>query len=538
MYVDSANARIFLKSRDPALLHKVLPGLVENVNWKGHNIAVDHNLDSTKILRNLGVNVPAPIRYEYEFPRPPHIEEPFAHQIVQSEFLSITRKGFLLSEMGTAKTASVLWAADYLMREGYVDKAIIVAPLSTLVRVWQEEIFNFIMHRTAVVLHGSAERRLELLNKRADFYIINYEGLDIIKGALRKRKDINLMVIDEVAAYRNSETERYTTLESILPQNDPKFRLWLLTGTPCPNAPTDAWALARLVNKAKVPMYFSTWKRKTMSQMTTHKWRPREGHRDMVYDVLQPAVRFAKKDCLDLPPVTYESRDCELTKEQKKAFDLMRQHMVTWAEDHQIDAVNAADKIGKLRQILCGSVKDPETGEYITLPHSPRLKVLLECIEQASAKVLVIVPFKGILRVLEPEVAKHHTCTVVNGDVTPKRRNEIFSQFKREEDPHVLLCHPQVMSHGLTLTEADMLIFYAPIYSNEQSQQVMERINRPGQKRKMTIIRMGANALEWEIYRQVEGKRVSQQSILDLYQTVLHYDQVSRRIGGSPARNT
>jgi len=530
VFVDKDNGRVFLKSRNPALIHKVLPGMVEDVNWRGHNLVIDHNIDSTKVLRNMGINVPAPIRYEYNWPGK---HRPFAHQIVTSEFLTITRRGFVLNEMGTAKTASVLWAADYMMNMNYVNRAIIVAPLSTLVRVWQEEVFNFIMHRTAIVLHGSAERRLELLDKRADFYIINYEGLPIIKAALKKRKDIDLMVIDEVAAYRNSETERYDTLTSIVPQQDPKFRLWLLTGTPCPNAPTDAWALARLVNKAKVPMYFTTWKRKTMTQMTTHKWRARPESRDMVFEVLQPAVRFAKKDCLDLPPVTYESRDCELTKEQKKAFDLMRQHMVTWAQEHQIDAVNAADKIGKLRQILCGAVKDPNTDEYVTLPHAPRLKVLLECIEQASAKVLVIVPFKGIIQSLHKEVAKHYTTEIVNGDVTPKRRDDIFNRFQKEEHPRVLLCHPQVMSHGLTLTQADMLIFYAPIYSNEQSQQVMERINRPGQKRKMTIIRMGANVLEWEIYRQVEGKRVSQQSILDLYQTVLQAPDTSGRIGGS-----
>jgi hypothetical protein len=66
-----------------------------------------------------------------------------------------------------------------------------------------------------------------------------------------------------------------------------------------------------------------------------------------------------------------------------------------------------------------------------------------------------------------------------------------------------------------------MLVFYGPIYSNEQSQQVMERINRPGQTRPMTIIRMGGNALEWEIYKVVESRKVSQETILDLYKQVL-----------------
>jgi SNF2 family DNA or RNA helicase len=515
MYLDTANSRVFLKVRNPALLYKVLPGLVEDVNWRGHNLAVDHNVDTTKILRNLNIRVPSPIRHEYHWPGR---YKPFEHQITTAEFLTLTRKGFVLNEMGTAKTASVLWAADYLMDIDEVQRVVVVAPLSTLERVWREEIFSFIMHRSAVVLHGTAEKRLSLFQKQVDFYIVNYEGLDIIGNKLRRRKDIDLVIVDEAAFYRNGSTGRYKTLVNSLPE---QARLWLLTGTPCPNSPEDAWALARLVNKAKVPEYQSTWKRKTMQQVTTHRWRAREGSDRMVFDVLQPAVRFAKKDCLDLPPVTFESRSVEMTAEQRKAYALMRMHMVTFAKEHQITAVNAADKVTKLRQILLGSVKDPETGAYVTLDHSSRLKVLLECIEQASAKVIVVVPFKGITYELEKEISKQYSCEVINGDVSTTKRNRIFREFKETADPHVLLCHPKVMAHGLNLTEADMTIFYGPIYSNDQSQQVMERFNRPGQKRNMTVIRIGANALEWEIYAKVESNRVSQETILDLYKLAL-----------------
>lgn len=515
MYIDTTHSRVFLKVRNPELICKVLPGMVEEVNWRGHNLAVDHNVDSAKVLRNLNIPVPSPIRHEYHWPGK---YKPFAHQIATAEFCTLHRKGFVLNEMGTAKTASVLWAADYLIQTDAIQRVVVVAPLSTLERVWREEIFNVIMHRSAVVLHGTAEKRLSLFQKHVDFYVVNYEGLDIIGDRLRKRSDIGLVIVDEASYYRNGSTERYKTLVRSLP---PDARLWLLTGTPCPNSPVDAWALARLVNKAKVPEYQTTWKRKTMQQVTTYKWRPREGSDRMVFDVLQPAVRFAKKDCLDLPPVTFESREVELTTEQRKAYALMKQHMVTFAKETEINAVNAADKITKLRQILLGSVKDPETGEYVTLDHSPRLKVLMECIEQASAKVIVIVPFKGITQALYDEVSKKYSCEIVNGDVSTTKRNKIWERFKQDLDPHVVLCHPKVMAHGLNLTEADMTIFYGPIYSNDQSQQVMERFNRPGQKRNMTVVRMGANALEWEIYARVESNRVSQESILDLYKLAL-----------------
>jgi len=144
----------------------------------------------------------------------------------------------------------------------------------------------------------------------------------------------------------------------------------------------------------------------------------------------------------------------------------------------------------------------------------------MECIEQAAAKVFVIVPFKGIIHALATEVSKVYTVGVLNGDVPIAQRNEIIKNFKTTDSPHVLLCHPQVMSHGLNLTEADMCVFYAPIYSNDQAQQVVERFNRSGQTRPMTVVRIGGHKLEWDIYSLIESRRLGQQQILDMYLTV------------------
>lgn len=523
MILDIENERVFLKARQPEIVLKNLPQLAEPIRYRGHNMVVDLNYDTARVLRNMGFRVPMPIRWKYDWPGR---FTPLEHQIATAEFVTQYRKCFVFNEMGTMKTASVLWAADYMMREELIDRALIVGPLSTLESVWRDEVFNVAMHRRAVVLHGSAERRLQMLRSDSDFYIINYEGLDIIASKLRKRTDINLLIVDEAAAYRNGTNERYKVLHSLLTMRT-DLRVWLLTGTPCPNAPTDAWALTRLVNPARVPMYFNAWKRKTMVQMSTYKWKPRIGSSELAFQAMQPAIRFRKEDCIDLPPVTYERRQSALSKEQVRAYRDMRNFLKAEAAGMPVSAVNAADKLAKLRQILCGVVRQPDTGDYLPLDHAPRLQLLLDCIEQAAAKVLVIVPFKGIVQVLHDEVKEHYSCAVVNGDVSITKRNEIFRRFKQERDPHVLLCHPKVMAHGLTLTQADMLIFYAPIYSNEQDQQVRERINRPGQTRPMTIIQIGANSLEWSIYKQVEGNRISQESILDLYLNELNLPKIN-----------
>jgi SNF2 family DNA or RNA helicase len=517
MLIHEATQSVLLSVPDPFYVRELLPKSKLLPPHAPFNVAVKHTLESTKVLRNLGLTVPAPIHTQYNWPGK---YKPFDHQRVMAEFLTMHRRAFNLSEMGVGKSAATLWAADYLMKKGRVKKTLIISPLSTIDRVWRKDIFDVLMHRSAALVHGSLEKRLDALNSNVDFYILNHDGVSIPKvaEAIRRRDDINLVVVDEASMFRNHDTRKYKALTKMVREDQ---RLWLLTGTPCPNSPTDAWALARLISPDRVPKYFGAFQRQTMMQVTQFKWAPRTDAYTIAYDAMQPAVRFKKADCLDLPPVVTMDRQAEMSPEQRKLFGQMRTTMMAEANQGAITAVNAADKINKLRQILCGSIRDAAVGDYITVPHEPRTKVLLEAIEGASAKVLIVVPFKGIIQSLEKELSKQYTVGVLNGDVPPRVRDKIIENFKTTPDPHILLCHPKVMAHGLNLTEADTLIFYAPIYSNDEFQQVTERFNRAGQTRKMTIVRIGAHPLEWEIYKLVDTKKVTQEAILSLYRSIV-----------------
>lgn len=543
MLVHKESGSLLLKVKQPAAIQAVIPRS-RPISYLGHNLAVKFGIDEVKVLNNMGIRAPSPILYGYTWPGK---FTSLDHQQDTAALLTLHKRAFVLNETGTMKTASALWAADYLMNLGLVHRVLIVAKLSTLERVWLEEIFNVLMHRSAVILHDTLEKRLEKLARPTDFYIINHEGVELVANELRQRKDIDLIIYDEASELRNAGTNKWKAMNALLyPRGIPSHhRFWPMTATPCPNAPTDAWALTKLVNPARAPSHFNAWKRMTMLQVSTYKWVPKKESYAMAYNAMQPAVRYRKQDCLQLPPLVTEERDVPMSKDQVKAYEAMRLRLVlelggdpstlvnspeaaravieAGIQAGAITAVNAADKINKLRQILCGAIKHPDTGIYTAIDHKPRLKVLLECIQEATAKVIVVVPFKGILQILEKEVGEHYSCAVLNGDVTPKRRNEIITAFKHNEDPRVLLCHPKVMAHGLNLTEADMTIFYAPIYSNDEFTQVIERFNRPGQTRKMTVIRMGAKAipLEWSIYAALDNKQAGQMSILDLYDNTL-----------------
>ena len=110
---------------------------------------------------------------------------------------------------------------------------------------------HFLFNRKVTVLTGSRKRRLDLLAVPSDFYVINHDGLKVIESELRKRGDINLWILDEAAeGWRNARTERYRLTRDLIRPTD---WLWLMTGTPTPTAPTDAWALGRLIGNKDVP---------------------------------------------------------------------------------------------------------------------------------------------------------------------------------------------------------------------------------------------------------------------------------------------
>jgi len=484
-------------------------------------LLIKHGLEEYKVLTNLGVkNVPHPITNRSVYDYPGHYI-PMPHQIETAAFLSKHHRCFVFNEQRTGKTISSLWAADYLMREGLVKKCLIITTISTMKDVWAEHVFQHLSNRHSVVLHGSKSKRLKALDMLdMDFYIINHDGVKVIEQELIARDDIDLIIVDEASYLRSGSSDRYKRFAAML---RPTQRLWLMTGTPCSTGPTDAWALAKLINPAGVPKYFTRFKQQTMTQITNFKWVPKPDAYKVAFDAMQPAIRIKKRDViLNLPPLTFEYREVELTHSQEKAYKQMHNLLVLEAQGEgggTITAVNAADKLNKLRQVCLGVVRDSE-GNYQEIDYGNRYNVLKECIEEAGdkAKVIIFVPFKGILRSLTDKLrADGYTCEFVNGDVSANRRSEIFGAFKTQDNPQILLAHPQVAAHGLELAVSSDIIWYGPQFSFEIFDQANARIASGQQKNAMTITCLYATKMERGIYEVLKSRERGQNSILDLY---------------------
>ena len=498
-----------LKLRNPTIVTETIP-TAKKLTVEGMDIVVcPHKEVEVWALRKLGIPAPSPIMHYYNWSGR---FTPYDHQKKTAAFLTLHKKCLVLNEIGTGKTHSALWAADYLMKLGIVKKCLILSPLSTLERVWSDAIFKEFIGRRATVLYGTAERRKRLLNIPSDFYILNHDGFQVVHEEL---KDFDLVIVDEAAVYRTPSTRRYKLFKKWL-SNNPNVRLWLMTGTPTPNDPTDAWTLAKMVDNNVVTKTYTAFKEKTMMKIGQWKWLPRPESTALVKHVLQPSIRFTRDECFDLPDTVYQTRKVDLTKPQQEHYKKMLRSFVTEVQaEGRITAVNEAVKMQKLIQISCG-VAYGDDGRHIEIDSSNRVAVTKEIIDEAGSKVIVFVPLTGTLNMLERELAKHYTVSVVNGSVSAKDRNDIFYNFQETNDPRVLVAHPATMAHGLTLTAASTIIWYGPITSNEQYVQANGRIERISKKHTSNIIHIEATQLEYRMYERLKNKQALQGVLLDL----------------------
>ena len=503
---------IILPLADPVAFAKVFP-TVKTAKVNGSYVAaLPHDLPSVRFLRNRGFNVATPLT-SYKWPGK---FTPFAHQKVTSDFLVANPRAYLLSGMGVGKSASALWSTDYLMDVGEAKKTLIVAPLSTLDRVWAQEIFHVLPHRRFHILHGTREKRLELLkDPKCDFYIINHDGVEIIFDQLAKRRDINHLIVDEAATYRNSRTKRFKTLFQILNRQGIPRSAWGLTGTPTPNAPTDCYGQIRLLTPERYTGSFRSIQNELMTQVSQFKWVPKPKSAERVHELMKPSIRFALEDCIDLPPTIYQERECELSPQQMKHYKEMQRQCFTEIAGKSITAVNAGVLLGKLCQASLGVMYDG-IGSSVDMDFSPRLKVLKEVIEECDEKVIVFVPFTAALERFYDELKGSWTVEIVDGSVSAGKRNRIFKDFQTAKDPHIILAHPGTMAHGLTLTAATTIIWAAPVTSTETFLQANARISRPGQTKTAHIVMLHGSGVERRLYQTLKDRRKLQELVLEL----------------------
>lgn len=480
-----------------------------------YDVLVHFNMVNARILKNLGFKkTPAPIEVNYEWPG---MYKPFDHQRVTSAFLTMHQRGFCFNEQGTGKTCSVAWAADYLLTKKMIKRVLIICPLSIMSTAWRADLFRTVMHRSVDIAHGSKEKRIKVIESDAEFVIINPDGVLTVRDAL-SRGGFDLIVVDEATCLKNPATQRWKAINSIVPHNG---WLWLLTGTPAAQSPVDAYGLAKILNPKSVPSYAGAFKDKVMTKVTQFKYVAKPNAQAIVHQVLQPAIRFTKEECMDLPEILYADRETPLTPQQRKYYDILKKEMLVEASGEEVTAVNAAIKLNKLLQISSGAVYT-DTGDVLEFDCSTKLAEMLAVVNESSHKTLVFCNFRHSIPLVQEYLAKHDiTSEAIHGGVAAHTRADIFTSFQNEPKIQVLVIQPAAAAHGVTLHAANSIVWFGPVTSAEIYLQANARVHRAGQKNPCTVVHLISSQVESKLYRALQDRTLAQGSLLELYKQEL-----------------
>lgn len=506
------NKALHIKVKNPAHVTAVIP---KSKQIGPHEVVVHWGLEEAQVLRNLGVKrVPSPILRDYKWPGK---FVPYAHQKTTAEFFTLNKRAFCFSQPGTGKTSSAIWAADYLMTKGVIRRALIICPLSIMDCAWRGDFFSTVMHRKVNIAHGSTKRRKEVINSDAEFVIINFDGVEIVLDDIMVG-GFDLIIVDECSAYQQATTKRWKALNKIL---TPEKWLWMMTGTPAAQSPAHAYGLAKLVNPAKTPRFFGAFRDMVMLKLSQFKYVPRHNASEIVHELLQPAIRFAKEDCLDLPPMTYVKRYVEMSAQQKKYYDTLRKRMVMEAAGETVTTANAAVNLNKLLQLSAGCTYT-DTSETLHFDVTPRYNVLREVLDETPRKVIIFAAYQHVIDMLVQRLNKDGIATdSIHGGVSAGKRTELFSRFQNADDPRVLVIQPQAAAHGVTLTAADTIVWWGPVPSLETFVQANARIDRPGQKFNTTVVQLYSSPAEQHIYQLLNDRTDVHAKLIDLYGKIL-----------------
>lgn len=435
---------------------------------------------------------------------------PLAHQRKKTiPSMLAHKRSFVLDDPGTGKTLSGIWAAQAMFERGGLQRLLIVAPKSIVDGVWRDEVFLHTEWPCADLTNRSrAVRRALAQDPRYKVLLINPQSLHSVVDVLA----VDGVLVDEFTAFKTASSRQSKALAHIVEHNDP----WLvmMSGTPAPQGPEDAYHPIKLVNPRARRLTMRYWKDMTMHKVSEFRWVPKHTAQDTLIEWLQPGSRTSRDEALDLPPCNTYTRRYSITQEQEKAIKQMRDAAVAEMDGGKITAANAAVAASKALQILTGDVRyvDEATGETRTaqLDASTWVEAVQEVVEERHHPVLIFVPFRLAAR----KLAEALKVPCIMGDTKPDERRTVYQQINRGE-VRAVVAVAATMSHGLTLTGSNCVLWALPPTSAEQYLQANARVFRKGQQRPVDIIHLVGHNFVQALFTRRDGQVKLQQAVLD-----------------------
>ena len=421
--------------------------------------------------------------------------KPFNHQNEALAFGWNRPEFGLFMEMGTGKSKVLLDNIGMLYQDGKIDFALVLAPKGVY-RNWvskeiPEHMSDDVPHRVIRWVSGpNKKQKEEMRSVQDDFdgltiFVMNVEAFSSLKGQkagtwmARALGHNGLIAIDESTTIKNHKAKRSKALMKIAAGF--KYRR-LLTGSPVTKSPMDIYSQCEFLRPG------------LLGHESYYSFQQIVGFRNL--DELTKRIdmfsfRVLKKDCLDLPEKIYTARYVGMTKEQLNMYEQIRRHAMVLLENGEMATAPAViTQMLRLQQIMSGHLKTDE-GEMMYFP-SKRMDALEEIINEHDGKAIIWSRFRhdiiGMTEMLNKKFGEGSAAAYF-GDTSDDDRNDIVINFQNPNHPlKYFVGNPATAGYGLTLTEANLVVYYANDFNLETRIQSEDRAHRIGQKNNVTYI--------------------------------------------------
>ena len=450
--------------------------------------------------------------------------KPYQHQKDALE-KSWNRDSFAyFMEMGTGKTKVLIDNLALLYEKNKVDGALIIAPKGVVGTWFNQELPTHLPKRVKNVtvlwqsnINKKQKQKLNFEQEGLHILIMNVEAFSTQKGFSYAEKFLtshkSMMAIDESTTIKNPRAKR--TKNILLLSKAAKYRR-IMTGSPVTRNPLDLYSQCEFLDPKHLdfPSYYAF--RNRYAEMKTMFLSGRSvqvvggfRHLEELSESLKAfSYRILKENCLDLPNKIYMEREIQLTSEQERLYEQMRQEALATLNGKTVTTMTALTQLMRLHQITCGHFA-ADDGSIQEVKNN-RLAELLDVLDEIEGKAIIWAHYqhdvKNIFKLLED---KYGPGSVVHyyGKTLPEQRDYAIKNFKDNNKVRFFVGTPQTGGYGITLVQASTVIYYSNGYDLEKRMQSEDRAHRIGQKKKVTYIDFIApNTIDEKIRKALRKK--------------------------------
>ena len=435
--------------------------------------------------------------------------KPFLHQAAYLERFWEEKTAALFADMGTGKSFMLINNAAMLYDKGRINSLLIVAPKGVYRNWYTSELPKHLPDHVSRTMacwsptpRKAEKQQMDDMMNAVDtlrILIMNVEAFSTEKGSnfarLFLRVTHGFMAIDESTTIKTHTAKRTKSIVHV--GKEARYRR-IATGSPVTKSPLDLYAQCEFLGPdcLNASSYYAFQARYAVlveRKMPSHTFKQIVGYRRL--DELQEKLndfsfRVTKEECLDLPEKVYTRRDVELTKEQQTYYDQMKLMALAVVEGDLMSTNNALTQIMRLHQIVCGHIK-LDDGRQLDIP-SNRADELMAVLSESSGKVIIWANYRRDIENIRLAIQKEYGMTSVAtyfGDTEAEERQEIVTKFQDpNSDLRFFVGNPRTGGYGLTLTAANVVVYYSNSFDLEVRLQSEDRAHRIGQTSKVTYV--------------------------------------------------